>query len=305
MHSHTNTARHERKRLAIVGRVSTEDQEEYGTSLDDQLAKGRLLAQLHDFTVYTQDGRDDIYSGDESGTLPRIHRPIMRRLIADAKAHRFDAGCFTKINRSARRLKYILEIWDALDEAGVTVRVIDPALDTATPIGRLIRNVLGSIAEFERDTIVERTAAGRRRKIANGDSSHTGTPYGYTYVRGDRAAGTCGHNVKDECKADVVRRCFEWRARGHSWERIAVRLTAEGAPTPTGAHTWHWRSVQNIVQNRRYTGHGYWGEREAGALSQRQARLAQAQRRTCPHPHHLSAHRQRRVIPGGQPRGHH
>src|SRR3954451_4957896 len=94
-----STPSHPHKRLSIVARVSTEDQEQYGTSLDDQIAKGRLLAQLHDYTVddrpYTEGGH--IYSGDESGTTPLAGRTIMRRLIADARAHKFDAVCFAKI----------------------------------------------------------------------------------------------------------------------------------------------------------------------------------------------------------------
>ena len=141
MHPHSSGQRPSHKRLAIVARVSTSDQEEHGTSLDDQIAKGRLVAQLHDYTVddrpYDQGGH--VYSGDESGALPLAQRPILQRLLADARAHAFDAVCFTKIDRIARRLKFILEVWDALDEAGIAVLVIDPAIDTRTPIGRLIR----------------------------------------------------------------------------------------------------------------------------------------------------------------------
>ena len=55
-----------RGRLVRVARVSTLDQEQDGTSLDDQLEKGRLLAQMLDLTV-VDDGQ---YAGDESGCLP-------------------------------------------------------------------------------------------------------------------------------------------------------------------------------------------------------------------------------------------
>ena len=106
MHPHGNTTRHAHKRLAIVARVSTEDQEEYGTSLDDQKAKGLLLAQLHDYTVDDRpfDKGGHIYSGDESGRLPLTQPPIMRRLLDDAKACKFDAVAFYKLDRMARRL---------------------------------------------------------------------------------------------------------------------------------------------------------------------------------------------------------
>jgi hypothetical protein len=97
--------------LAIVARVSTEDQEEYGTSLDVQLAKGQLLAQLHDFTVYTQDGRDDIYRGDESGALPLIHRPIMRRLMISRSRR-----CATR-RRITRRCRLVACLSSVADTA--------------------------------------------------------------------------------------------------------------------------------------------------------------------------------------------
>src|SRR5437764_13697727 len=139
MHPHHNAARRSPKRLSVVGRVSTLDQERYGTSLEDQARKGELLAQLHGMEVV--DSR--AYQGDESGALPLSARPIMQRIIADARARRFDAVCFHKIDRIARKLKYMLDIWDALDDAGVVVYIIAPAIDTATLIGRLFRIMHG------------------------------------------------------------------------------------------------------------------------------------------------------------------
>src|SRR5437868_2666626 len=94
MHPHHNAQRASRKRLAVVARVSTEDQERYGTSLPDQAAKGALLAQLHGMDLVDSAA----YQGDESGALPLRARPIMQRLIADAQARRFDAVCFHKID---------------------------------------------------------------------------------------------------------------------------------------------------------------------------------------------------------------
>src|SRR2546423_1830327 len=261
MHPHHNATRITSKRLAIVARVSTEDQEQYGTSLDDQIAKGRLIAQLHDYTVddrpYTEGGH--VYSGDESGTTPLAGRAIMRRLIADAKAHKFDAVCFTKIDRIARRLKYILEIWDALDDAGVTVLVIDPAIDTSTPIGRLIRNVLGSIAEFERDTFLDRSMGGKRRKIARGEHFLPNGKYGYTYTRIDHAAHTPGRITVDEQTATVVRRIFERRAASISFDRIALELTADGIERPSGGQPWRHSTIDQMLRDSAYMGQGLWG----------------------------------------------
>jgi DNA invertase Pin-like site-specific DNA recombinase len=249
-------------RLAVVGRVSTEEQERHGTSLEDQARKGELLAQLH--SMQGVDSR--AYQGDESGALPLAARPIMRRVIADPRARKFDAVCFHKIDRIARRLKYILEIWDELTEAGVTVYIIDPAIDTSTIMGRLLRNVLGTIAEFERDLIQERTSGGREREIAAGAVYAPRGKYGYEYVRRDRARGITPHVQPHPEHAEVVRRMYRLGRQNWSCERIATQLTAERIPTPSQAaghkrqsERWHEVTVAAILRDPTYMGEGSWG----------------------------------------------
>jgi site-specific DNA recombinase len=303
MQLHSNRHGPSHKRLAIVARVSSEDQAEHGTSLDDQVAKGRLLAQLHEYTVddraFEEGG--SIYSGDESGSLRPAQRPIVQRLIADARAKKFDAVCFTKIDRIARRLKYMLEVWDALDDAGCAVLVIDPPLDTSTPVGQLIRNVLGSIAEFEAATILERTMGGRRRKLARGELFLPTGKYGYTYTPMDRSTHTPGHVAIHEQHAQVVRRLFARRALGLSYERIAAELTADGIPSPEGKAQWRSSTVLRIVSDGAYKGAGTWGRGRA-MLSERTGRRVLRPRTDGPtaHPPGVPPHRRRRAV-GGRP----
>jgi hypothetical protein len=66
MHPQSTQRNSTPKRFAVVGRVSTLDQERYGTSIEDQARRGELLAQLHEMQVI--DSRP--YQGDESGVLP-------------------------------------------------------------------------------------------------------------------------------------------------------------------------------------------------------------------------------------------
>jgi site-specific DNA recombinase len=246
-----------------VARVSTLDQERYGTSLEDQARKGELLAQLHGLEMV--DSR--AYQGDESGALPPAARPIIQRLLADARARRFDAVCFHKIDRIARRLKYILDIWDQLDEAGVTVYIIEPAIDTSDMMGRLLRNVLGTIAEFERDLLVSRTSGGRERDMARGALYLPRGKYGYQYVRRDRAQGTLPHVEPHPEHARVVQDMFALRRLGWSHVRIATKLTADAVPSPAtvAGHKrrgtrWHESTVQAIITDRTYMGEGSWGK---------------------------------------------
>lgn len=75
----------------------------------------------------------------------------------------------TKLDRLARSLKDLLLTLDAVTLAGAGFRCLDvPALDTTTPYGQLLLNVLGALAQFERSLIISRTSEGRRRAMANG-----------------------------------------------------------------------------------------------------------------------------------------
>ncbi len=67
----------------------------------------------------------------------------------------------TKLDRIARSVRHLTQLAFDLEELDVALVVLDQAIDTSTSSGRLLFHVLGSIAEFERDLIRERTAAMR------------------------------------------------------------------------------------------------------------------------------------------------
>ena len=259
MHPYDSAARRTSKRLAVAARVSTVDQERYGTSVEDQARRGALLAELHQMELV--DSR--AYQGDESGALPLKARPILQRMLADARTRKFDAIVFHKIDRIARRLKYILEIWDAFEEAGVTIYIIEPAIDTSDIMGRLLRKILGTIAEFERDMLLERTDGGKKREMKAGAIYLPRGKYGYQYVPRDRARGIVPGVRPHPEHAEVVRRIFRLGRLKWSQERIADLLTAEGVPTPSQAaghkrasRRWHPSTVGYIIADPAYMGCG-------------------------------------------------
>lgn len=83
-----------------------------------------------------------------------------------------DVVIVTKYDRLARSLRDLIEIVEAIRERGAGFRSLGEDIDTTTPAGRLVFHVFGSIAEFERERIVERTkeglAAARRRGRVGG-----------------------------------------------------------------------------------------------------------------------------------------
>ena len=97
-------------------------------------------------------------------------RPELRNLLDQLRAG--DVVAVTKYDRLARSLKDLIEIVEQVDERGAGFRSLGEDIDTTTSAGRLIFHVFGSIAEFERERIVERTreglAAARKRGRVGG-----------------------------------------------------------------------------------------------------------------------------------------
>lgn len=138
------------RRVALYARVSTADQ-----SSAPQLDALRGYAESRGFEVI-----EEYVDAGISGAKAR--RPALDRLLADARRRRFDALAVVKLDRIARSVHHLTALGAELEALGVDLVVLDQAIDTTTPSGRLLFHVLGSIAEFERDLIRERTVAGLR-----------------------------------------------------------------------------------------------------------------------------------------------
>jgi len=134
-------------RIALYARVSTTEQ--------------IVEPQLHALRQYaTARGLEPVEYVDHGVSGAKDRRPSLDRLVADARRRRFDVVAITKLDRLARSVKHLTMLAADLDALGIGLVVLDQAIDTTTPSGRLLFNVLGSIAEFERDLIRERTRAG-------------------------------------------------------------------------------------------------------------------------------------------------
>ncbi|MGA8542971.1 MAG: recombinase family protein [Thermoplasmata archaeon] len=143
-------------RVAIYARVSTKDQ-----STEVQVTQLMAYCQARGWTDVAI-FRDDGISG------VRDNRPELDKFRQGVMAGEFSAIVVSKMDRLGRSLGMILRLWDEADAAGVRVIVIDQGIDTSTPTGRLQRNMLAALAEFERELILERTRAGVARARALG-----------------------------------------------------------------------------------------------------------------------------------------
>ena len=159
-------------RVACYARVSTEDQAERQT-VAAQIDFLRRYCDLHGLPVagvYIDDGI--------SGTR---RWKIGRRAGACSKTR---GGAFTvvlvyRLDRLGRSLKSLLAAHEQLDKAGVAIRSGTEPFDTASPIGRFLFSLLGSMAELERSTISERMTRGRDRVAREGQYTGGPIPTGY------------------------------------------------------------------------------------------------------------------------------
>jgi len=127
-------------------------------------------------------------------------RPALNRLMADACRRRFDAILVWKIDRFGRSLKHLVNSLAELAALGVAFVSLRDNLDLSTPSGRLMFQIIGAMAEFERALIRERVRAGIRNAKAKG--RRIGRPR--VFVDATRIASL--------------------RAQGRSWSQIVAEL---------------------------------------------------------------------------------
>ena len=137
-------------RVAIYARVSTDEQ--------------RAEIQVDALRTYAQDRGIEVAGEyvDQGVSGAKDRRPALDRLLSDARRRRFDVIACVKLDRLARSVHHLTSLAQEVQALGIDLVVLDQAIDTSTPAGRLLFHVLSSIAEFERDLIRERTVAGMR-----------------------------------------------------------------------------------------------------------------------------------------------
>ena len=133
-------------------------------------------------------------------------RPALNRLMADAKQRRFDILLVWKLDRFARSLKHLVNALAEFEALGIAFVSLRDNLDLTTPSGRLMFQIIGAMAEFERALIQERVRAGLRNAVAKG--KRLGRPrHSYPQAKVERL-----------------------RAAGHTWSEVAVKV---GVPKAT------------------------------------------------------------------------
>ncbi|MCR2822738.1 recombinase family protein [Lederbergia panacisoli] len=230
------------RKVAIYCRVSTEEQAREGYSIQAQLQTLRQYAQLYGWEIAEEYVDEGISGKNITG------RPAMRKLVADIERDKFQAVLVWKISRLSRNMLDTLKLLDRLEDYGVKFISYSENFDTGTPIGRLVVQLMASIAEMERNTLSENVKLGMKQRALEG-YWNGGIVLGYDLIEKEL--------VINQNEAAIVQLIFNLYANGKGLRAISNHLNKAGYKTKRNRY-FSINGVAQILDNIVYNGKISW-----------------------------------------------
>lgn len=230
------------KKVAIYVRVSTEEQASEGYSISAQLQTLRQYAHLYDWQIAEEYVDEGISGKDIKG------RPAMQRMILDVEKDKFQAVLVWKISPLSRNMLDTLVLLDKFEEYDVKFISYSENFDTSSPIGKLVVQLMASIAEMERNTLSENVKLGMTQRAKEGNWNG-GIVFGYDSVEKELIV-----NPKE---AETVQLIFTIYADGKGLKAIANHLNKAGYRTKHGK-LFSINGIATILDNPIYVGKIRW-----------------------------------------------
>lgn len=204
--------------LPVVGylRVSTDQQAEHGISLDAQRERVHAYATLYGLTLVAC----QIDAGASAKTLERPGLRAALDLLDRGSARGLVVAKLDRLTRSVRDLGALVDHY--FHEKGAALLSVSEQIDTRSASGRLVLNVLTSVAQWEREATAERTSAALAHKAQKGEYTGGPIPYGF------RLARDGVHLRPDATEQRVIAEAAKAQAAGLSLRRIAEELDRLG-----------------------------------------------------------------------------
>lgn len=241
------------KIAALYARVSSTKQQ-LNETIASQVAAVQDYAQQHDYQISPPHiYQDDGYSG------ARLDRPALDRLRDAVAQGEVEAVLILSPDRLARQFAYQYIVIEEFERAGCEVIFTAHPFGTS-PAERMLQEMTGVFAEYERAQITERCRRGRLHRARQGQLWMKEGPYGYTYA--PRTEHCPGKLVINEAEAEVVRLIFRLLIDEQlSTYQINERLYQAGLRTRHGKERWGDGTLINLLRNPVYTGTYYYNKR--------------------------------------------
>ncbi|MFA7151667.1 MAG: recombinase family protein [Candidatus Paceibacterota bacterium] len=228
------------KRCAVYTRVSTDNQaEKEFSSCEAQEEKIKYFVESqNDFSIVK------VYS-DAGFTGANTNRPALQELLSDIKEGKIDLILAYKIDRLTRSPKDFYQLIDFFEKYAVDFISITERFDTSTPSGRLLRNIMLTFAQFERELTSERTKDKMLERAKKGMSNGGLTPYGYR--RENKKL------VIEKKEAEIVKSVYENYLNSGSLFKIYDDLKEKGVKNKFGNYLSK-SNLEHILRNITYSG---------------------------------------------------
>ena len=212
-----NTSHTPQSKAIAYLRVSTSEQSADGLGIAAQIASVQAYAIARGIELV------EIVTEVASGKTT-ARRPLLAAALDDLDAGKADRLIVAKVDRLGRNLRDLLNIADRGERKGWGIVTLDLDLDTSTPSGRFSLQMMGAVAELERQMIADRTRG------ALAEARKRGTVLG------------APRQIADATYA----RAIELRAAGLSYRAIARQMTSEGFTRGDGACSWSAPTVRAL-----------------------------------------------------------
>ena len=211
-------------------RVSTDEQAKSGLGLEAQIAKIKAYAELFDIEL-TEIIMDEGISGK---TLDREGLQRAIKILKDKKAEGMVIAKLDRLTRNVADLGTLVStVFDKAELYSVSEQI-----NTKNAAGRLVLNVLVSVAQWERETICERTKDALQAKKARGEKTGGNVPFGFNVINGKL--------VKNEEEQSIINEIKNLKNKGLSLRKIAGILNEKGIVTKNGK-AWTAAQIQRIA----------------------------------------------------------
>lgn len=226
--------------MTVVGycRVSRAEQAAGGVSMEAQAEKIRMYASLHDLDLIG-------IEADPGFSAKTLNRPGLRVALGRLESGEAKGLVVTKVDRLSRSV---------LDWSNLIGRFFDPksdrqlfsvgdSIDTRSATGRMVINMMMTIAQWERETIAERVTGAHNFKRTRGEAV-SAPAFGRKLGDGGKVL------IDDPAEQAILAEMRDWHRSGRTLRSIADELNRRGVPTKRGGKCWTHVVVKRIVERK-------------------------------------------------------